>query len=366
MKENSSFAPLSTLEQMTLLKDGGFATICGTSTNGLIWPNLVMDMLLRQVLKSERFQKAIVICVDRSTRHVQQSMMSHFNMANEKLILVDAMGITTGKTSPNVILQKVRSVMNDSELCKGIDCSKDMDEPSLVAIFVYSISAIHLSIGANESIKFLNELNSLVSGKQALSKFPISTQNEVGPTATAGKGICLGVIHSAQHSPREIVASYRVRADVFSTIIVNEGQLADTVAVEVQTLRRASSGRVSEGFDLLAFPNTKTLEEWTPAILVPLPKRKDDVDFEPSDVSESTSAHPDDSIAHVFGKKFTISEPAKVENDTTRQGLGVQQQPSQLTREQVLLAKKNQRIITFSSTDPEFDEDSDPDGDLDL
>jgi hypothetical protein len=30
------------------------------------------------------------------------------------------------------------------------------------------------------------------------------------------------------------------------------------------------------------------------------------------------------------------------------------------------LSQQTQRLITFASTDPEFDEDSDPDGDLDL
>ena len=108
-------------------------------------------------------------------------------------------------------------------------------------------------------------------------------------------------------------------------------------------------------------------------MLVLLPKcaaptdQKNDIYADDTTVSHARDGDRDRSrqigdVESVFGSAATgevTDNHLKGKIDSTSNA----QQQSATTH---VSAKSQQRLITFASTDPEFDEDSDPDGDLDL
>jgi len=403
MRENSrssssSLAPASSLEQMTLLKEGGVCVICGPSTGGLIWPNMTQDMLLRQVLKSERFQRAVVICIDRSAEEVKMSVRAgtgtgtgepHHNLMR-KLSCISAIGITTGVQTVEEIVQRVQDTIQEGKQQHAL-ADEDEDEtgtPQLTAVLVYSLSALHLALGGNAAVKFMSELNSILAGKER-GQGQAQTVTKVPNQQARSLGMILGVVHSAQHSPRDIVACYRSRSDVFSTIIVNNGQLSSTVAIEVASIRVGASMKVTEGIDSLTLAsgvgnssggssnsNTANSKEWLSACLTPLPKRRDEDESRDTGrghdhVHEHVKDDTVEQVESVFGKKMTFlgaDSGGASTQDPASIAIAVEEANQ---ANAAIIAKrtqnlKTQRLITFASTDPEFDEDSDPDGDLDL
>lgn len=113
----------------------------------------------------------------------------------------------------------------------------------------------------------------------------------------------------------------------------NAGTMSRDVAAEILTLRKAlSTNKITEIIELFRFQNFTLL----PIANHSFPTEVDDEN------SETTK----------LIKPLTIDENQKIEPTT---------KPLQFTSNKV-----NSRLITFDSTDPEFDEDSDPDADLDL
>lgn len=104
----------------------------------------------------------------------------------------------------------------------------------------------------------------------------------------------------------------------------NTGVLAPDVATEIQTIRRSpTTGRVTEALEMFG---------WTGSVLTPIVTKEGKI---PRSDSNATGE------GETAAKEDLKPLPPP---------------PQQL----------NTRLITFDSTDPEFDEDSDPDADLDL
>ena len=100
----------SLLQQMVLLKDSGFSVVCGPTSGGLVWPNLVGDMIFQQALASARYKKVIVLSFDRSLDELRISLGANDANRNnaEKLVLIEASSVLVGKKSLDSVLEEVR------------------------------------------------------------------------------------------------------------------------------------------------------------------------------------------------------------------------------------------------------------------
>ena len=107
-----------------------------------------------------------------------------------------------------------------------------------------------------------------------------------------------------------------------SVQIPNDGILAPSVTAEIQLIRRSpATGRVTESLEMFRMQNHQLLP-------IVVDKKRDPI------VSAAADVMPE-----------AIESASSSNKEPTASPL---------------------RLITFDSTDPEFDEDSDPDADLDL
>jgi hypothetical protein len=429
MSSKASFA----LEQMTLLKDGGLSYICGPTTAGLVWPNMISDMLLSRMLSNDRFRRVVVIAVDRSPLEVMQAAgvgigsresarvskgpaVNGGREPSSKLAVVDAIGITTGKCSLSDVLMQVQiqtaanipkggiHTSNAAGQAQGQEQEQEEEEEqgALVAVVVTSVSALHLSVGQYATRMFMSNLVALMSSGDGAAARP-NVEMDRGSSGSS-RGVILGVLHKNLHSAREIVACYRARADVFCEVVPNAGQMSPVVAAEVLSVRRSASGKVTEGSDLFALQDSQSLQMqmeatrgqsdarglflgrdpsatlkakgWRPAALVLLPKCAAPTDHSEDTYAEDATAdghgHDRDrdrerskgaeEVESVFGR----AEPGSGTDSHPKSKTDAKASALQQAAAAHASAKVQQRLITFASTDPEFDEDSDPDGDLDL
>ena len=381
---NNSSANVSLLQQMLLLKDSALSVVSGPTTDGVVWPNMVTNMLLRQVIASERYTKAIVVAFDRSADDLRLSLAgagdgssssisssigtgnsNNSNNSNNKLDIIEASGALFGAQTVDSVLSQVRAYMEAaaaaarSDACNeeaGDGDADDDDNVPAVAILVSSCSALELAVGNVCTMAFLRAVMQMLSAGASASGIskPI-------------RGVLLGVVHERLHQPWQLAASYRAASNAFCTCVPNEGQLSPVVALEVHTVRRTAAGKVQEAHELFSLPSERGMNEWAPAQLKALPQRKDHASGGSSSSSympESTSTTSE--VENVFGdlgltssEEVPSAEKCALDAAKEKQALESKKAAQQQQQQQ-------QRLITFASTDPEFDEDSDPDADLDL
>ena len=376
----------SLLQQMILLKDSTFNVISGPVVDGIVWSNLIADMLLRQVLASEKYAKAIVISFDRSADELRSSLIHDRNLT-EKLILIDAAGVLCGRRS-------LESVLNEVELALQIDrnlLNEDEETPA-VALLVCSCSALELAIGSTQTALFLQLLHKkltvnasaptsscavsegdVVSTEAYLRDTTSAKQQELSassPSSTMNTaanygGIILAIVHENLHSTWNIATSYRSTANTYVTCVPNKGQLSPVVALEVHTVRRTHAGRVQEAHELFALPAERGMNKWEIAELRSIPKKDPNNNHDGKKDTQSTM----NEIESVFGntsKLGLISEDISTTSSYTEEGKSESNIQEGGVPQNASFKAQQQRLITFASTDPEFDEDSDPDADLDL
>ena len=179
--------------------------------------------------------------------------------------------------------------------------------PEHSALFVYSLSDVILFRGMRRGLKWITDSEAF-----ALRVF---------------------VIHPTLHRKVELTL---LKKTCETTVLVhpNDGSMSEEIAIETHTVRRSrTSGRVVERRDLFRL----TYGEDDPsgvASLAPILIRKTSPE-DSSSQSKETQESPSESNA---------SNQKEIQPRSVYQS----------------------RLITFDSNDPEFDDDSDPDHDLDL
>ena len=176
------------------------------------------------------------------------------------------------------------------------------------ALFMYSLSDVIVFHGMRRGLRYLE-----LSEAFATSLF---------------------VIHSTLHTNAELTV---LKKYMHTCVLIypNDGSMSEEIAIETHTVRRSkTSGKIVERKDLFRF----TYEVTNPfkiASLIPISHRK------LSDVNDAARQAQD--------SQDVPGEP---------EAAGLKElQPRSSYRS---------RLITFDSNDPEFDDDSDPDHDLDL
>lgn len=209
--------------------------------------------------------------------------------------------------NPNFIR---RSGVDKLELCSLEAVEKLVSDgvPKNSALFVYSLSDVIVFHGMRRGIQILE-----LSESFATSVF---------------------VIHATLHTIAELtVLKKYIDACVF--LHPNDGSMSEEIAIETHTVRRSrTSGKVLERKDLFRFMYGSS-NPMKVGSLIPISLRK--LSDENSDARQAEEA------------------PGVLEKPTAPSLQELQPRSSYRSR-----------LITFDSNDPEFDDDSDPDHDLDL
>lgn len=158
------------------------------------------------------------------------------------------------------------------------------------------------------------------------------------------------IIHETLHSPR-ILSRIQSFGHTILIIKPNKGTLSQEVATEVHCIRRSpDSGRVSEEIDIFVLSNQIPFKNVFP--ILPIIRSKEsitEIDSDSVDIAEDhrtvTSALSNIKLQH----DSTSNDSTKLPN------VPISNKPNLF-----------KQLVTFDSTDPDFDEDDDPDNDLDI
>lgn len=357
------------LVSFTTQRTSPLTLIEGTKTDGQCWSSLVADLLARALVESQRFKKVLLISFDRQASDIRASCTqggeedAHISKDVEVL---QAFDVLTGDSPldqffEGIIDKCAAYVSSESSEDKNATSGDAPASEGSLGIVIYSVTSLILSHGRSKVLKSLKRLTSSLS------------------SGTDIKGTVIGTIYSSLHSEKEI-ALLRDFADTYCQLTPNRGSLSSVVAVEGHCIRRGATtmsggggGRVSEVRDMFSFedPSIAAIQQarhrgkmgqgeghrlWVPHRLKALPKVKSDGEAGLAE-DEITEEHAD-SAENVL-QSMVPKEATSLAAEVAKKSSG-----EQSTDKMSMIAARH--LVTFNSTDPEFDEDSDPDADLDL
>lgn len=258
----------SSTETLSVVKDNSFCLIEGIK-DGFNWPLLAQDMLLRSAIKNEKYGKIIIISFERLLSDVSGCITRNSSI-NNKVSIIDGMGLLAQKISLDSILQQVSCTCdvffdgavkekqkqtdqgnegnarnnNNENNNKSDNNNNSNSENAFVGIFVYSLSSLEMSVGKRKSHAFLQSLFKLlirpVSTTPLDSHSHISNDGHAKSVESRRLGCVFSSLYSNLQSSQDIYG-YKALADVYCLIHANEGQYSTTVAAEIHTVRRSTS-----------------------------------------------------------------------------------------------------------------------------
>ena len=347
---------------LTTQKASPLTLIEGPKSDGQCWSSLVADLLTNELQCSSRFKRVIVISFDRSLSDIEScvGMNNDEKSADRhadcsKLQIVQAFDVLAGVRTLDELLDGIIQMMC-SHSFQISHISNELSEGN-VGIVIYSLSSAILSQGRSKVLKSLKRLLSCLNSDDSRSRVTV-----------------IGTLHSSLHSEKELVL-LRKFADTYCHLTPNLGSLSSVVAVEGHCIRRGGGGRVSEIRELFSFEDSSVAaiqqarhqgkntqqghRQWVPHRLKALPKVK----IEATESGDNNSAGDDqrvDSAESVL--RLMVPKESRLAA-TEKGGTDASRQTDKEDGGTIMAAR---RLVTFNSTDPEFDEDSDPDADLDL
>lgn len=297
-------------EQCTVIK-GGACVITGNEQNCVNWAKSAADFLLVKALQNSKYKRIYVICLDQSSQDVESLL---------KLAGVEADVIRDRL----LVFAEWESFENywRNEIGRFQNCEKDC----YYGIFLYSLSELLLTSGVES---FSSSLRSLI----AQCNFCAKTFDSAVQNANNDHPILLLV--STLHYTLHPVSVINYMCSMFPTSVTmkpNDGTLSQSIAAEALTIRRSLvTSKMFEHIDYFT---------WKTNMIHPVTKSDDNV----ATNKYIDSINDEDSTMEETQLKSTL-QSTLVDGSVT---------------------KVNPRLITFDSTDPEFDDDDDPDQDLDL
>lgn len=309
----------SFLEQCTVLKEGA-ALVLANHSNGFHWGRIILNYLLIQTLGNQKYRRVIIICEDVKISEIQILLsMSQSNNLSRVLFVaswkdfIDSYFVTSPPHSFN---------HDDS-----------------IAIFLYSLGGL-----------LYQEVNTMFSREFQLLLRLTAQSKDTGRDKSAGVSCswkdCSILFITNLEMPLLASSQLHYVKSLFSTVVTaipNSGTLSEEVVLQVQTIRRSTStGKIQENVEMFSF-------------------KKPGVLLAPITVSSSSN--------HSYRTMKTESEkPEKILFEADRANQSIITPPTTTSQPSTTSTTNavHPRLITFDSADPEFDEDSDPDADLDL
>jgi hypothetical protein len=316
---------MTTLEQLVVLKESS-CCVLGNAENGVQWGMLTTDYLLYTLCVSNRYKHIICVNIDR-----KMSDLLKIEIKSEKF----RKNVSNGEPESFSLLNNSDffsdGLFDLSLVYEAIKSKFTTSHRTSFALFIYSLSEIILNVGIARAIFFMKRLDGLLSPASMIGN---------DPTSAAAPATCLVyVIHESLHSPHDL-ARLQGAVTAVVRVVPNRGTLSPEVAAEIHTIRKSTNtGKVVECTELAVFRD---------GFLCPLTNKSSSGAVATGDSSnfEESDRHPP-----------TDNLLEKLLNDDNKGPLKANTEPTGLMAP---------RLITFDSTDPEFDEDSDPDADLDL
>ena len=346
-------------------------TLIEGSLTDLNWASLGADYVLGALMESHKYSRVVVVTFDRPKIDIVTSckgLQGDDPRAEEKLSVIEALDVTAGDSSLNFVYDEVEQVCLES------------GNSGMVGILLYSISSVCLSKGWGSTKRFLDKLTAFVKGS-------INPEANEGSNSREfmGRGTVIGTVHGSLHS-RQQLTMLRALADTYCGLSPNSGSLSSVVAAEAHIIRRSATatggvGRVSEAHELFMFEAPVLAEgagarrgagkrqdlaaqEWVPMRLVSLPKVGEEQESHQEDThADDEGDYAADTVLQTMLGKAGVTDKGKGNGNGNGSGGGGGEESKPKSQATV---QANQRLVTFSSTDQEFDEDSDPDADLDL
>jgi len=324
-----------------LVAKGGVAACVFGDADGpatCLRPGLsVVDCLLGRLLASARYARVLCVCLDRPEEAVRRA--AGLYLEQQASCPPDAAAADAKLTTCKTLDDASTALMHSNG-----------DGEGATAVVLFSLSELLLERGVAATLAAVNSLRGPGDGDDG-------GERRTRPTLIA-------VVHTTLHPPHVLAQLLPRRSgghghgrDVFSAACFvrgNDGTLASELACEVQVVRvSVATGKVVEDTEYFAArawsvggAGCGMLAQGPPvALLHPIPQLKKQQHVPAASVTAPTTT------------TTTTSTAAAVSATTNR---------SSNSNHAAASVAGNRRLITFDSTDPEFDDDSDPDADLDL
>jgi hypothetical protein len=323
----------SQLEYAVLTK-GGSTLVQGIQSNGKNWSKLISYHLLAKCIRqSEKYATIIILAFDIAVDEIRNfiSVVSQEIAEGQSRISYEHL-IESGKL---IIYTNWEEFYRSERAANQISSSN-----SHRVIFLLSLSEL-LLCSSNQRAR-MHELTQLIQMSNHSTRF-------------SGDFDChlislIACIYTTVHS-NSLISHLR---SIFPTnifILPNDGTMSSEVAVELQITRRSTiSSKVNESTEMYRFDKSKFL---LTAIL-----KQNAEDFDQGSSGERSSQTSSEKLQ---GGVASFS-PSAVSNHASVSI--IPEKPSTVASFAANLTKG--KLITFDSTDPDFDDDSDPDADLDL
>lgn len=352
---------MSQLEQCCIVKANSTCVV-GSAKAGFQWDNLVVDYLLSKLLSSHRYKKVLCLNADRNSRDLCEIGRKHA----DKLVFLQTELFDSDQYLDSVI----------DEIRHRIIADKLIDSFTSYALVIYSFSELMWQFGNNAALEFLQRLQDMLYPNHASQRADHDTSINRNSKSSAKSELAVSnnpafvfTVHESLHS-QSTLTKIQSLVPIVVKVLPNSGTLSAEVVCEIQTMRKSpNTGKIAEGVEMFGFRK---------ALLYPLLAHRDNLissevsarevssasgktPEEPSDTTESDSAKENLLETRLQGMNLNSSSTTGL-NATTNSTITTTTAASNNSAPNLATA----RLITFDSTDPEFDEDSDPDADLDL
>ena len=311
---------MSELEQFALQKVGR-TCIVGGADKGIQWGILVTDYILLRALSSKRYSQIICLLSDRQTEDLNKVITGvTSNIQTTSIVCCDVKKLESLDAIYDLCKKTMSSSMPSSSSSSS---SSSSDNSKSKALFIYSLTEWILLYGTQRVTSLLDKL------------------------ATLGFQQIIVCIHQTCHTQAHL-SFLSSRFSVTAHTLPNDGTLSGEVLLHIHTTRRSDrSGRVAESSELFGAHPISILSPLKPTTTTQ-PERRHNIDTPAADTAAEVH------------NATSVLQRLELSSDSAGGG------GAKLPTDDEVAAAAARRLITFESTDPEFDEDSDPDNDLDL
>lgn len=302
MSNNSA----TNFEQCTVIK-GGACTIIGNDQSSVNWSKCAMDYLLLKSLQNSKYKRVFIVCLDQNVEDIKSFL---------KLGCIDSTILETRASifiEWELFVNEWKSVTRSFQDCDG----------SYFGIFLYSLSELILING----IEYISS-----SIRPIVAQCNYSSRSTDTAQKSSVQHPTLLFVTNLDYTLHPVSTINYVSSIFPTTVSVkpNDGTLSQSIAAEVQTVRRSLvSSKMFEHIDYFT---------WKSNMITPVLKVDDNVGHNNQKLSTEEGGENQDELKNTLQSTLIDGSVSKI----------------------------NPRLITFDSTDPEFDDDDDPDQDLDL
>lgn len=282
--------------------------------------------MLRQLLSSARYHQVLCVNLDRNS---------------QDLLLLESLAVESVDSYEKklVLLEEHEQFLAGKDILDttiAMCAEYTSNEHSSYAVVVYSLSEVILLHGIERAMEYIDRLSNALFDPINLEAAALEGSKKM--ITSIIPPVLILVLHQSLHTP-QIIALVKSMVNTVVHVVPNDGTMAKEVLGEVQTIRRSNkSGKVNESVEMISCRE---------GLLHIFPKVSS---------SGSSASFIESSSAGVA--EVTSLMPKAITKPVDNKTLSVQSS--------MISSTGPSRLITFDSTDPEFDEDSDPDADLDL